>query len=136
MATVYKYQDYTYRDEAGEFTAEDVKSQLRQYFPELANATAESKTLENGDTQVTFVKRAGTKGDGESAFLRVGERHWINISGVAEITPDAENAQCLFADRIHLCGDEAASLLEWLEDNDHDLRPSFAWYTGAAHDAR
>lgn len=134
MATVYKYQDYTYRDETGEFTSEDVKSQLRQYFPELANATAETKKLENGDTQVTFVKRAGTKGDGEITLVRVGDGHWINVSNISEITLDAESDQCIFVDRIHLCGDEAANLLEWLESNDNDARMN--WRTGAADDAR
>lgn len=62
MATIYKYNDYEYRDEAGEFTTTDVKTQLTQYFPELANAKAEESTDSEGNTVVTFVKRAGTKG--------------------------------------------------------------------------
>jgi PRTRC genetic system protein C len=62
MARIYKYEDYEYTDENEEFTTEDVKSQLQQYFPELANATAEEKALDNGDTEITFVKKAGTKG--------------------------------------------------------------------------
>lgn len=66
MATVYKYQDYEYRDEVGEFTAEEVKKQLTQYFPELAQATTDTKKV-GEDTVVTFVKRAGTKGCGDDA---------------------------------------------------------------------
>jgi PRTRC genetic system protein C len=62
MARIYKYEDYEYVDEDEEFTAADVKAQLQQYFPELANATAEEKDLGNGDTEITFVKKAGTKG--------------------------------------------------------------------------
>jgi len=65
MATVYKYQDYEYRDEAGEFTTEEVRKQLTQYFPELAQATAETKKV-GDDTVVTFVKRAGTKGSDDA----------------------------------------------------------------------
>ena len=63
MATIYTYRqgNYEFRDEHGDFTAEDVKQQLVQYFPELANATTE-KSETDGDTVVTFVKRAGTKG--------------------------------------------------------------------------
>lgn len=60
--TTYKYGDYEYKDEAGELTTEEVKQQLTQYFPELAAATAEEKTDDDGNKVVTFVKRAGTKG--------------------------------------------------------------------------
>ena len=62
MATIYKYNDYEYRDESGEFTTEEVKQQLVQYFPELAQAKAEKSTDGEGNTVITFVKRAGTKG--------------------------------------------------------------------------
>jgi PRTRC genetic system protein C len=62
MARIYRYEDYEYTDENEEFTTEDVKAQLQQYFPELANATAEEKELDSGDTEITFVKKAGTKG--------------------------------------------------------------------------
>ncbi|HNT74358.1 MAG TPA: hypothetical protein PKH77_04970 [Anaerolineae bacterium] len=58
---IYKYNDYEYKDEAGEFTTEEVKRQLTQYFPEIANCTVEEKKS-GEDTVVTFVKRAGTKG--------------------------------------------------------------------------
>jgi len=58
---IYKYNDYEYKDEAGEFTTEEVKRQLTQYFPEIANCTVEEKQS-GEDTVVTFVKRAGTKG--------------------------------------------------------------------------
>ena len=64
MATIYKYNDYEYRDESDEFTTEEVKQQLVQYFPELAQAKAESSKDGEGNTVVTFVKRAGTKGMG------------------------------------------------------------------------
>lgn len=62
MATIYKYNDYEYQDEDGTLTADEVKQQLTQYFPELARATAETSTDAAGNTVVTFVKRAGTKG--------------------------------------------------------------------------
>jgi PRTRC genetic system protein C len=61
MATIYRYNDYEYRDEDGAFTTDEVKKQLTQYYPELANAKAET-SAEGEDTVITFVKRAGTKG--------------------------------------------------------------------------
>jgi PRTRC genetic system protein C len=64
MATIYKYPagNYEFRDDDDQFTTEQVQQQLTQYFPELANATTDEKELENGTREVTFVKRAGTKG--------------------------------------------------------------------------
>ena len=62
MPTIYKYNDYEYTDTAGEFTTEEVRQQLTQYFPELANATAKESTDDEGNAVIEFVKRAGTKG--------------------------------------------------------------------------
>ncbi|MBD3309568.1 hypothetical protein GF348_24525 [candidate division KSB3 bacterium] len=63
MATLYKYPhgDYEYLDEGDEFTTEQMKAHLAQYFPELANASVE-ESEDDGVHVVTFVKRAGTKG--------------------------------------------------------------------------
>ncbi|MBN2389918.1 MAG: hypothetical protein JXR84_04300 [Anaerolineae bacterium] len=140
MATVYKYQDYEYRDEAGEFTTEEVRKQLTQYFPELAQATAETKKV-GDDTVVTFVKRAGTKGNDEQTygmalthfdslgelvsvpdFIRVSQSYWINISKVKLIVGSLADDSCVLVDDAILCGDEAKNLLTWLEENSLDIR--------------
>jgi PRTRC genetic system protein C len=63
MATrIFKYQDQTWEDPGEGFSNEDVKKHLTQFFPELAQATIEVKELDDGSTEVRFVKKAGTKG--------------------------------------------------------------------------
>lgn len=62
MARIFKYGDQTWADPGAEFTTEDVKAQLTQFFPELARATAKERALPDGTTEIEFVKNAGTKG--------------------------------------------------------------------------
>jgi len=62
MARIFKYGDQTYDDPGEEYTVEDVKRHLTTYFPELAQATIEEKTQDDGTVEVTFVKQAGKKG--------------------------------------------------------------------------
>jgi PRTRC genetic system protein C len=59
---IFKYQEHTYEDPGPEYTNEDVRRHLQTYFPELAQADIQEKTLDDGTVEVTFVKRAGTKG--------------------------------------------------------------------------
>jgi PRTRC genetic system protein C len=67
MTRTFKYQDQTWEDPGEEYTNEDVKRHLTTFFPELAQADIEEKKLAGAEgdadtVQVTFVKRAGTKG--------------------------------------------------------------------------
>lgn len=62
MARIFRYGDHTWEDPGEEFSNEDVRRHLTTYFPELANAEIRERTLEDGTVEVTFVKRAGTKG--------------------------------------------------------------------------
>lgn len=66
MTRIFKYQDQTWDDPGEEFTSEDVKRHLTAFFPDLAQATIETKEVSGAEgdatTEVTFVKRAGTKG--------------------------------------------------------------------------
>ena len=62
MTRVFRYGDEVWEDPGEEFSNEDVRRHLTTYFPELAQATVQEKTLEDGTTEVTLVKRAGTKG--------------------------------------------------------------------------
>jgi PRTRC genetic system protein C len=64
MARIFKYQDQTWEDPGEGFTNEDVRKHLTQFFPELAQATIETKDMDDGSTEVRFVKKAGTKGQG------------------------------------------------------------------------
>lgn len=86
MATIYRYAqgNYEFRDENNEFTVEDVKRQLTQYFPELANATTETSQA-GADTVVTFVKKAGTKGLSES----VSDADLLKLYTVADLAQRA-----------------------------------------------
>jgi hypothetical protein len=131
---IYKYNDYEYKDEAGEFTTADVKQQLTQYFPEIANCVTEEKQ-QGADTVVTFVKRAGTKGQGDGVtgregermpvFLRVGDDRWINLSNVLDINAECVVPDCITLDgatRVVLCGAESEAFLAWLTDHDWDIR--------------
>jgi len=62
MARVFVYGDERWEDPGEEFSNEDVRRHLTTYFPELAQASIEEKTLDDGTVEVHLVKRAGTKG--------------------------------------------------------------------------
>lgn len=62
MARIFKYQDQVWEDPGEGFSNEDVRKHLTQFFPELAQATIETKDMDDGSTEVRFVKKAGTKG--------------------------------------------------------------------------
>jgi len=59
---VFKYDGKVYEDPAPDMTPEEIKKAWQPMFPELANATIEEETDDEGTLTVTFVKRAGTKG--------------------------------------------------------------------------
>jgi len=72
MARIFKYQDQVWEDPGEGFSNEDVRKHLTQFFPELAQATINEKTLDDGTVEVRFVKRAGTKGTDEIIALLDG----------------------------------------------------------------
>lgn len=60
---VFYYDGKKVADDPGpEFSNDEVKKHLAQYFPELAQATWDEKEQDDGTVEVTFAKRAGTKG--------------------------------------------------------------------------
>jgi PRTRC genetic system protein C len=59
---LFKYNDQQWEDPGEGFSNEDVRKHLSSFFPELAQASIEEKTLDDGTVEVRFVKRAGTKG--------------------------------------------------------------------------
>ena len=62
MTRIFKYGDNTFQDPGDEFTTDDVKQSLAHTFPEIAQATVSEKTLDDGDVEITFIKRSGVKG--------------------------------------------------------------------------
>lgn len=61
MARVFVYDGREFPDPDAKLSVEDVRKQLGEFFPELANAdTREEKR--GDDTIYTFTKRIGTKG--------------------------------------------------------------------------
>ena len=61
MARVFVYDGREFPDQDPKVSVEDIRKQLSEFFPELANAdTREEKRGE--DTVYTFAKRIGTKG--------------------------------------------------------------------------
>lgn len=59
---VFKYQGQTYDDPGPEYSVEEVKKHLAGIFPEVSQAEVQEKELDDGSLEITFVKRAGTKG--------------------------------------------------------------------------
>lgn len=61
MARIFVYDGREFPDPDPRISVEDVRKQLAEFFPELANAeTREERRGE--DTRFTFTKRIGTKG--------------------------------------------------------------------------
>lgn len=66
MTRIFKYNDNTFQDPGPEWSVEDVKSALAQSFPEIAQSTTTQRDLGNGDTEIVFIKKSGTKGAGNN----------------------------------------------------------------------
>lgn len=60
-ARVFTYNDQSWDDPGPEYSNDDVRKHLAGFFPELANAEAQIRDLDDGRQEVKFVKRAGTK---------------------------------------------------------------------------
>ena len=59
---VFRYGDHEFDDPGREYTIDQVRQALLPYFPELAHATTDEQTLEDGTLQVTFRKQVTRKG--------------------------------------------------------------------------
>jgi len=75
MPRVFKYNDQVFQDPGEEWSVEDIKKSLAQTFPEIAQATVNEKTLDDGTVEVTFVKRSGTKGMQDPPLKTTGRKH-------------------------------------------------------------
>lgn len=112
MARVFVYNENRFDDPGAEYTAEDVRAQLVTHFPELTQATATERTLNDGTVEITFAKRAGTKGGAYGpadlaadlgalpplhldavALLARLERDDLPPADLAELQPDIESAE-------------------------------------------
>jgi PRTRC genetic system protein C len=61
MARLFVYDGREFPDPDPTLSVEDVKRQLAEFFPELANADVRQETR-GEDTLITFARRIGTKG--------------------------------------------------------------------------
>ena len=68
---VFIYGDHRFDDPGSEYTVEHVKDHLSMYFPELAHATTEEKTLPDGTMEITFRKQVARKGTGHEIDNRL-----------------------------------------------------------------
>ena len=59
---VFKYGDHVIPDPGAQYSIDQVRQSLITYFPELAKATHSTKTLNNGQLEVTYQKQTTTKG--------------------------------------------------------------------------
>ena len=98
MARIFVYDGREFPDPDAKLSVEEVRRQLADFFPELANAeTRESRRGE--DTVYTFVKRIGTKGARRrsphravlAVLRRVPEKRLAVFALAAELVgPDGE----------------------------------------------
>lgn len=65
---IFRYHTFTSDPIGPEYTTEQVRQNLLVYFPELAQATAEERTLADGTVEITFRKQVTTKGNDETAL--------------------------------------------------------------------
>lgn len=68
---VFIYGDHRFEDPGAEYTAEQIRQHLVQYFPELAHATIEEKKLPDGTVEITFRKQVARKGRGDETHCRL-----------------------------------------------------------------
>ena len=66
---IFVYGDHRFDDPGTQYTAEQVRQHLVQYFPELAHATTEEKNLPDGTREITFRKQVARKGSGDARRL-------------------------------------------------------------------
>ena len=59
---VFIYVEHRFDDPGAEYTVEQIKSHLNQYFPKLAHATIEEKTLTDGTVEISLCKQVARKG--------------------------------------------------------------------------
>jgi PRTRC genetic system protein C len=59
---IFRYGDKTFPDPGGEYTPEQILTQLKGFFPELGHAKTEEKLLADGTLEITFSKQVTRKG--------------------------------------------------------------------------
>jgi len=62
---VFNYGEHRFDDPGPSYTVEQIRQHLVQYFPELAHAATEEKTLPDGTVEISFRKQVARKGAGD-----------------------------------------------------------------------
>jgi len=70
---VFIYGEHRFDDPGPSYPIEQIRQHLVQYFPEIAHATTEEKTLPDGTVEISFRKQVARKGAGdEEASIAYG----------------------------------------------------------------
>src|SRR5258708_1554141 len=93
MARIFNYDRREFPDPDAKLSVEDVRKQLTDFFPELANA--DTREEKRGDNVVyTFTKRIGTKGRGRSSpVLSILRRVPVKRLGVFDLAVELLDGQ-------------------------------------------
>ena len=59
---VFKYGGKVFPDPGAEYTSQQVLDHIKNFFPELGNATIDETQLKDGTLEITFSKQVTTKG--------------------------------------------------------------------------
>ena len=59
---IFKYGGKEFPDPGAEYTSQQVLDHIKNFFPELGNATIDETQLEDGTLEITFSKQVTTKG--------------------------------------------------------------------------
>jgi PRTRC genetic system protein C len=59
---VFIYGEHRFEDPGAEYTVEQIHTHLTAYFPELAHAATEEKTIPDGTVEISFTKQVTRKG--------------------------------------------------------------------------
>jgi PRTRC genetic system protein C len=68
---IFIYGDHRFDDPGAAYTVDQIRTHLTAYFPELAHATTEEKTLPDGTVEITFRKQVAHKGSGDAGRLKL-----------------------------------------------------------------
>ena len=68
---IFIYGEHRFKDPGAAYNVEQIRQHLSQYFPGLAHAATEEKTLPDGTVEITFRKQVARKGTGDGMDNRL-----------------------------------------------------------------
>lgn len=101
MARLFLYDGRTFPDPDPRLTVDDVRRQLSDFFPELANADTREERRDE-DALYTFARRIGTKGGG---------RRRRRPPDVVAILKNVQLASCAYSSSLRRCSSPTVPLM-------------------------